>query len=62
MALWSQTNGTLLLAVDLCSLACVRLAAHDGRCAFRLLYVAAVRAFRSMAFSPSSRSRNISLV
>ena len=41
-----QTNGTLLLAVELCSLACVRLAAQDGRSVPRLLYFAAVPGFR----------------
>jgi hypothetical protein len=35
-----QTHGTLLFVVELRSLACVRLAAHDGRSVLRFLYFA----------------------
>jgi hypothetical protein len=31
LTFWLQTNGMLLLAVELYSLACMRLEAHDGR-------------------------------
>ena len=41
-AFWLQTNGTPLLAVNRYSLACVGMAAEDGRSAGRLLYSDAV--------------------
>jgi hypothetical protein len=36
LTFWLQTNGMLLLAVELYSLACMRLEAHDGRSVRRL--------------------------
>jgi anti-sigma B factor antagonist len=41
--IWMQTNGALLLVVKLCSLACGRLTAQDGRSAPALLYSTAVQ-------------------
>jgi hypothetical protein len=43
MTFWLQTTGAALLAVKRCSMARVQVPAHDGRCAHRLLYLAAVR-------------------
>ncbi len=43
LALWMQTTGACLLAVNGCSLARVRMSAQDSRSAHGLLYLAAVR-------------------
>ena len=40
---WMQTSGTALLAVELCSLVHVWMAAQDSRSVHGLLYLAAVR-------------------
>jgi hypothetical protein len=40
---WMQTVGAAMLAVKRCSIARVRMLAHDSRSAHRLLYLAAVR-------------------
>ena len=42
-AIWRQTSGTALLAVERCSLVRVWMAAQDSRSAHGLLYFAAVR-------------------
>jgi hypothetical protein len=57
LTFWLQTNGMLLLAVELYSLACMRLEAHDGRSVRRLLYIAAVRASTGDSPRVSQRRR-----
>ena len=49
LATWMRTNGTLLLAIELCSLACVRLEAKDSRSAPRLRYFSAAAPRRRSA-------------
>jgi hypothetical protein len=46
LAFWMQTTGAVLLAVKRRSPACVWMPAQDSRSAYRLLYLAAVRADR----------------
>jgi hypothetical protein len=43
LAVWMQTSGTALLAVERCSLVRVWMAAQDSHSAYGLLYLAAVR-------------------
>jgi hypothetical protein len=51
------TNGTVLLAVELRSLACVQLEAQDGRSVPRLLYLAAVQVSAGDSARGSQRRR-----